>query len=193
MHWPRPLILASASPRRRELLAGAGIEALPCPPTMDDGRLQCGDCPPQQWVAVLAIMKARDVIAQLRQRSGTVLAADTMCLVDDKALGQPTDGEDARGMLNLMRGRDHEVLTGWCLVAAEGTRARHGTEVVTVSIGAISDAEIDRYIDSNRWRGKAGGYNLAERVGSGWPITCEGDATSVMGLPMDRLARELAS
>ncbi len=193
MRWPRPLILASASPRRRELLAKAGIEALPCPPGMDDGRLQCGDCPPQQWVAVLAIMKANDVMAQLRHRSGTVLAADTMCLVDGEAYGQPTDGEQARAMLDRMRGRDHEVLTGWCLMTADGRCTRHGTEVVTVGIGAISDGEIDQYIDSRRWRGKAGGYNLAERVGSGWPITCRGDATSVMGLPRDRLAMELAS
>jgi predicted house-cleaning NTP pyrophosphatase (Maf/HAM1 superfamily) len=88
--------------------------------------------------------------------------------------------------------RSHSVYTGWYLVAAEDSQHVFGCEVVTVTLGHIDDDEIDRYISTQLWRGKAGAYNLSERVEAGWAVTCDGDPTSVMGLPMERLKRELA-
>jgi len=121
-----------------------------------------------------------------------VIGADTVCVVDDTVLGQPLDAKEAREMITTMVNRSHSVYTGWYLVAAEDSQHVFGCEVVTVTLGHIDDDEIDRYISTQLWRGKAGAYNLSERVDAGWSITCDGDPTSVMGLPMERLKQELA-
>ena len=88
--------------------------------------------------------------------------------------------------------RSHLVYTGWYLVAAEKEQSAWGCEIVSVSFGQVDDDEIDRYISTQLWKGKAGAYNLAERLDAGWPIICHGDPTSVMGLPMERLQQELS-
>ena len=190
--WQRPLVLASASPRRAELLTTAGIDATLYPPELDDGDYVCGTMEVDEWVQTLASLKAWHVLEISSLQAGTVLAADTVCVVDDNILGQPVDAAEASGMIKSMVGRSHEVYTGWYLIAAQDRQTSFGCEVVEVTIGQINDGEIDRYISSRLWKGKAGAYNLIERVEAGWPITCNGDPTSVMGLPMERLKRELA-
>jgi septum formation protein len=189
--WQHPLILASGSPRRAELLAAAGIDATLLPPTIDDGVYTSGTMAVEDWVTTLAAMKAHNVLEIASVEEGTVLGADTVCVVDDTVLGQPADAKEARVMLASMVARSHAVYTGWYLVAVVDQQHAFGCEVVTVTMGHIDDDEIDRYISTQLWQGKAGAYNLAERVDAGWSISCEGDPTSVMGLPMERLTREL--
>lgn len=190
--WQRPLVLASGSPRRAELLAAAGIDATPLLPTLDDGVYTCGAMDVHDWVITLAALKARNVLEAAGIEVGTVLGADTVCVVDDIVLGQPADAKEARNMLSSMVDRSHSVFTGWYLVAANDEQACFGCEVVTVTLGYIDGNEIDRYLSTELWKGKAGAYNLAERVDAGWSITCDGDPTSVMGLPIGRLKQELA-
>ncbi|MBT6283358.1 MAG: septum formation protein Maf [Phycisphaerae bacterium] len=191
MQWKKPLVLASASPRRVELLISAGIDAFTCPPTIDDGVIVCGSLMPNCWVETLAVMKAQHVAGKHHDKIGTILAADTVCVVDNQILGQPKDAEDARQMLLRMNNRSHEVFTGWCLISMDGEQLESGCEVASITIGEIDAKEITQYVDSQKWCGKAGAYNLSERVAAGWPIICDGDPTCVMGLPMDRLKENL--
>ncbi|MGY8752361.1 MAG: Maf family nucleotide pyrophosphatase [Phycisphaerales bacterium] len=189
--WKSPLVLASGSPRRLELLAEAGVDAIPCPPTIDDGIYTCGSMDAKVWVQSLAVLKAQHVLQMQSACSGTILAADTVCIVDGGIFGQPKDEQEAKKMIMQVVQRSHEVYTGWCLLSIEDARLFCACEAATITIGRITEKEIDVYIASGNWRGKAGAYNLSERVSAGWPIICEGDPTSVMGLPMERLQKEI--
>jgi septum formation protein len=138
-------------------------------------------------------MKSENV-RQLQERcDGTVLAADTVCIVNKEIIGQPNDSDEAFSMILSMTNREHEVCTGWCLQSLNGDRIQVGFEVATITLGHISEDDIFNYVATGAWKGKAGGYNLSERIVAGWPIDCEGDPTSVMGLPMIQLLKELAS
>jgi septum formation protein len=106
-------------------------------------------------------------------------------------LGQPKDADDAKQMLYAMLNSSHEVYTGWCLISCDGTQLESGCEGASITVGEISSKEIEQYVGSEKWIGKAGAYNLSERVSAGWPIVCHGDPTCVMGLPMDRLKEKL--
>ncbi len=196
MRTSAPLWLASRSPRRRQLLESARLSVRVLPPEVDDGSLCSKRLPPEHWVIGMALLKAVNV-ADLLVRSepapaGTVLGADTVCVHHGRILGQPTDAGDARAMLRRLRDADHEVLTGVCLIdLSDGDRNVFFDRAV-VHVGHLADDEIDRYVESGSWRGKAGGYNLAERLEAGWPLRCDGDPATVMGLPMRRLGQWLA-
>jgi len=192
MNWQTPLILASTSPRRRKLLSEAGISAIAVSPSIDDSLYSCGTMSPREWVTSLAILKASSIVASYQQGRGTVLAADTVCVVDGEIFGQPQDAAEAKAMIEAMSHRAHDVYTGWCLKTLSGNRASHGCETTIVTIPLISKNELDTYIQSDKWRGKAGGYNLSERLVAGWPLSWKGDPTSVMGLPMERLIAEFS-
>ncbi len=201
-----PIWLASRSPRRKQLMMEAGFDVQVMPADIDDGRLRHGEVPPEWWVMALAYLKARRVRDMLHaanpKASGLVLGADTVCAIGREALGQPCDADDARRMLRLMRGREHRTLTGVCLLRlSDAGPPRFSREsrwrllvfdAAIVCIGEISDGQIETYIESGSWQGKAGAYNLAERIDAGWPIACMGDPTTVMGLPMQRLGGWLA-
>jgi septum formation protein len=192
-YWQLPVVLASASPRRASLLMEANIDSVVVPPACDDGVYQCGTMDVRKWVETLAVMKAEDVRKQNKTKSGTILAADTVCEVDNQIYGQPRESADARKMLQSMLNKSHFVYTGWCLLSQDGLTIRSGCERVEITIGTIDTEEIENYIKSEQWMGKAGAYNLCERIAVGWPINCDGDRTSVMGLPMERLKQELCN
>lgn len=187
-----PLILASRSPRRREMLGKAGVQIAVRPADLDDGVLRPGRVSPEQWVTALAWFKARRVAEQAQaageQLPGTIMAADTICAHGDKLLGQPRDRAEARRMIQHLRNAVHRTITGVCFYDPHVPRRVLLVDAATVRMGEISDDAIEAYIQSDQWRGKAGGYNLSERIEAGWPIECEGDPATVMGLPMQRLA-----
>ncbi len=191
MKFAQPIVLASRSPRRKQLLQEAGIRVHVLPPRVDDGELTPQGQTPEQWVLEMALLKALDVVQRVSSEKelevGTVLAADTVCVHQGKILGQPTDAAHAEAMLKSFRDSAHRTISGVCLVRlADGERMLFVDEA-KVHIGKLSDEEIRDYVHSGQWRGKAGGYNLAERIDAGWPIRCDGDPTTVMGLPMQRL------
>jgi septum formation protein len=204
MRLAGPIWLGSASPRRQLLLEEAGIPVHVMPPDIDDAELQRGFVTPEQWVMALAYFKARRV-AQLieaqhptahrrdSRTAGTVLAADTVCVHREVILGQPRTADHAREMLKAMRDDVHRTITGVCLLPLPVRDRRLCVDVTEVCIGPIPDHRIERYIESGDWRGKAGAYNLSERLADGWPIECRGDTTTVMGLPMNRLVPWLES
>jgi len=192
-----PVWLASRSPRRRQMLAQAGASVCVRPAEIDDGSLTPGCVRPIHWAMALAYLKARCVADSLRLEqgaaaSGTVLAADTICVHRGCILGQPADADEARAMLIRMRGDTHETITGVCVLSLSDRRRWILADRAFVHYGPVSDAAIDSYLESGQWRGKAGAYNLRERVEAGWPVWCDGDPATVMGLPLKRLEPWLA-
>jgi septum formation protein len=175
------LVLASASPRRAELLRAAGIDfeviAAAVDETMDPEEW------PEGYVRRLAMTKAEAVSAQAGERP--ILAADTVVIVEGQILGKPVDADDARRMLRLLAGRQHIVLTAVCLLspASETARRQVSVERTTVKFAPLSDEEIDWYVANGEPLDKAGAYavqGLASRF-----VTCiEGSYSNVVGLPV---------
>ncbi|MHC5004604.1 MAG: Maf family protein [Planctomycetota bacterium] len=189
MSETRMVWLASGSARRRQLLEEAGVAFQVRRPDVDDGQLRPGGTPPRHWAVAMAYLKGRHVAEQLRRdrERGLVIAADTICSVDGLVLGQPRTAPEAAEMIHRFRGRDHRTITGVCLIDVPSGRRRLLVDQTIVHVGPIDEAEIDRYVRSGRWQGKAGGYNLDERLAAGWPVEVTGDPTTVTGLPMRRL------
>lgn len=190
---PQPrLVLASQSPRRTSLLTRHGVRHEVMPPRLEDSELQSGHVDAPMWAAALAYVKAADVARQLCEflhdrRAVTVLGADTVVVSGRSLIGKPASADDAREMIRRLQGGEHEVVTGVALIDAHTGERHLLSDTATVHVGVIDHAEIDRYVASGDWRGKAGGYNLDERVAAGWPVTCIGDPGTVMGLPMRKL------
>lgn len=186
-----PIYLASKSPRRRELLEEAGIEVQVIAPEIDDAALPRFTATPEQWVIALAFLKARSardcLCAQGNLMAGTILAADTVCVCGGEILGQPASRAEARWMLRRLRRGNHRTISGVCLLDVSSGERMLFCDGAVVRIGDVGDDQIESYLESERWRGKAGGYNLQERIDAGWPLECEGDPATVMGLPMRRL------
>ena len=160
-------------------------------PSVDDGTLDARGTHPQRWTMAMAWLKAKAVLADPRTQPGEILlAADTVCTVDNVVLGQPRNRDDARRMLCAMRGRVHDVWTGMCILPVEGKRCL-GAAVAYVHVGDLGDAELEEYLDTDQWRGKAGGYNLSDRIDAGWPVHCDGEPEAVMGLSMHLLEQLL--
>jgi septum formation protein len=179
------VILGSASPRRRRLLEEAGWSVDQRAPDIDDGELGIDAGSPEATVAALAWFKA----AQLGTPSEdaiALIAADTVCSVAGRILGKPADRDAAADMFRQMIPGTHRTLTGVCIRDGFGGR-RLFVDAASVEIAAVDQRLIDAYLDSGEWEGKAGGYNLADRLAAGWPIRCQGDPSTVMGLPMRRL------
>jgi septum formation protein len=158
---------------------------------VDDAELAPGAIRPEQWAAALAYLKARAGAAAAHSGPSAVLGADTVCVKEDRFIGQPVDEADARRILRLLEGGEHDVITGVALVA--GPRRQIGADRARVRMGTIGEARLEAYLASGQWRGKAGAYNLSERIAAGWPIEYDGDPTTIMGLPMRLLSRLLAA
>ena len=194
---PPRLILASASPRRQDLLREAGYSFIVHPADIDEDDHPPGLLPPD-LAEFLAAQKAQ-VVAR-RFPKDVVLAADTVVARGDEILGKPSDAADARRMLRLLSGTAHLVVTGVALVHAAAGLSR-GTRVQsTVQMRDLTDAEIDRYVAGGDWQGKAGGYGLqdadlfpADHPGKDPFVAClTGSHSNIVGLPME-VTRELLS
>jgi septum formation protein len=181
------LVLASASPRRQELLRNARI-LFKCQPADVPEVLQDGESP-VGFACRLARAKALAVFGALDPPPGTfVLGADTIVVVEDEVLGKPANEEDAFRMLRLLADRSHEVTTGVCLIGREATLPDVLVEDVrventTVTFGPLTDAEIEDYIATSEPMDKAGGYAI-QGVASRWIPRIEGDYCNVVGLPV---------
>jgi septum formation protein len=176
---PKPrLILASASPRRSELLRNAGFEFEVCPANVDE-RVRAGERP-KSFAERLAREKARAVRPKFPH--DFVLGADTVVVAGKKNLGKPADAEDAARMLRLLSGRAHEVITGVCLIAPEGQEDTR-SEVTKVFFDRMSEKEIANYVATGEPMDKAGAYGI-QGVASRWIPKISGDYFNVVGLPV---------
>jgi septum formation protein len=184
-HLCEKLILASGSPRRKELLTAVGWEFEAITAGIDES-LRPGE-DPATYVQRLAKSKAEAVAAKLRD--GLVLGADTTVVVDDQILGQPIDDQDAKRMLQLLNGKWHEVLTG-VAVGRVGGEWRVDYETTHVRFAGMTDSEMDWYISTGEARGKAGAYGIQGAAGL-FIEEIDGDYFNIVGLPI-RLVYELA-
>jgi|SRR5215472_8528768 len=197
------LVLASASPRRQDLLKSAGISFLVQPADVDETPLpgeSARDCAER-----LARGKA---LAVWPTRPGDlVLGADTVVVVDEAILGKPSDAKDASRMLRMLSGRVHQVITGVCLASPSGSgdyaapanagdaigencEVRISSETTLVTFTALTDAEIRDYVATGEPMDKAGAYAI-QGIASRWIPRIEGDYSNVVGLPVARVYRIL--
>jgi septum formation protein len=174
-----PLVLASASPRRLELLAQVGVtpDAVD-PPDIDETPLR--DETPRRMVERLAVAKAQAVSAR---HAGTfVLAADTTVAVGRRILGKPQDEAEARRMMELLSGRPHRVFTGVAARAPDGRAASRVSETRIV-FKRLSEAELSRFLAGGQWRDAAGAYKIHQSAGA-FVRSLQGSFTGVVGLPL---------
>lgn len=181
----RSVLLGSASPRRRRLLESAGWRVEQVAPAIDDGLIRLSPSSPARTVEALAWFKSAQIV-DVDAAHVASIAADTVCVVGDAIVGKPRDRAEAEEMINRMIGRRHRTITGVCIRNRAGRRLLF-SDVAEVSMGDLARDRVETYLDSGEWAGKAGGYNLEDRVADGWPIACEGDPSTVMGLPIRRL------
>ena len=183
----RPLILASQSPRRQELMQNSGYPFRVDPP---DPKAECGICSretPPELVARLAFQKAADV-AQ-RTDHGLVIGCDTVAECMGKILGKPEDRKHAQEMLELLSGRSHSVYSGLCLWNRPDDRRLVRVAVSRLYMQPLSAAQIVEYLDSELWVGKAGAFGYQDN--HPWLKLTEGSSSNVVGLPMELLAEML--
>ena len=183
------ITLASASPRRRQLLSQIGIATIVAPSHANedlvtiDGLLREG-LAPEQAAAQLAVRRTRLKAETAPPRPGTIglLAADTVVAVDGRSLGKPADRDDARRMLGLLSDRLHHVHTAVSFVPVQGDPVE---ELVTTEVRflALSDEEIHGYVESGEWQGVAGGYAIQGRAGA-FVDHLRGSYSAVVGLPL---------
>ena len=182
------LVLASASPRRRELLARIHPEFIvdPCP--YPEPLRRSDRTPPGSWAQALAYFKARAVADRHPER--WVLGADTIVACDGQILGKPIDLDDARRMLTLQAGRPSDVITGICLVR-RGAHRQRLTHVEVTQVWMRDDVAVrEAYLDTGDWEGKAGAYGIQD-VGDRLVTRIAGSFSNVVGLPLERTATTL--
>jgi septum formation protein len=187
------LVLASRSQRRAALLREAGFLFDQVNPPFDDppnpaihGRVTARDL-----ASELAMKKAQSLKGTISSQR-VILAADTICVgTGGELIGQPTNREEARAMIRGFVARDHDVVTGVAMLHTSDGHFICFADAATVTFGELADEQLDAYLDTHAWHGKAGGYNLYDRQRDGWPITVKGDPATVVGLPMQRLVRLL--
>lgn len=175
------IILASASPRRRELLSMLGVEFEVCTSSADeknDGAL--GD-----YARIAAEIKAEDVFS--KRKDGVILSADTVVCIDGLILGKPHDEKDAKDMLMRLSGRKHSVYSGFCVI--DGGVKKSAFEKTDVYFKEIDVALLEWYISSGEWCDKAGAYGIQGR-GSLLIEKIDGDYFNVVGLPISRIFGE---
>ena len=188
------MILASQSPRRRELLADAGFELTIVPAQIDESRLP-GETP-VELVGRLSAEKAESVRASLgaKTRAERLVAADTIVWMGDEALGKPADAADAMAMLRELSGRTHHVSTGVCAMrlapgGALVAEARF-VETTDVTFWELTENQVRAYVATGEPLDKAGGYGI-QGAGRMLVRRVDGDYPNVVGLPVARLVREL--
>ncbi|QDT73904.1 Maf family protein [Lacipirellula limnantheis] len=194
----RRLILASSSPRRHQLLREAGYEFESLAPHES---VECGICStggPASLVVELAMNKAANVLAQLKESGDfddrcVIIACDTVAECGGMVLGKPADEAHARDMLERLRGSLHRVYSGLCVWQPGSAAAGLPDVRLAVSelrMDPLSDQQLDEYLASGLWEGKAGAFGYQDRAG--WLHLSKGSESNVVGLPMELLTEMLA-
>ena len=179
------IILASGSPRRRELLSKMGYSFETCSPDVDEHVSGLAS----DVVRVLCVRKAH--AAQAHISSGVIIASDTLVSLDGAPLGKPTDRADAKKMLCALSGRSHDVFTGVCILDAETMREEIRVERTGVHFRPLKDAEIDTYVQTDEPLDKAGAYAIQGGART-FVDSLDGSFDNVMGFPTDTVREMLA-
>jgi septum formation protein len=182
-----PLILASSSPRRQQLLREAGYEFTVVPPHEASEDAAAGGEEASMFVARLAWQKGADVAR--RVESGIVIACDTVAECEGRILGKPRDKDHARRMLTCLSGRAHRVYSGLCVWPVPDGEAELVVECTVLRMDKLEPADLEIYLETNAWEGKAGAFGYQD--GPDWLHVVQGSETNVVGLPMEALKKIL--
>ncbi len=180
------MILASASPRRKELLSLITEDFRVVPPNVSE-EIDEKYVTPEQAVDMLAKRKAHEVASRFENE--TVIAADTVVAVNDEILGKPADEEDAKRMLGMISGKNHRVLTGVCIIFPDRTISSF-VSATLVDFYPMSDSETDSYVKSGEPMDKAGAYAVQGKAAI-FVKGINGDFYNVVGLPVSGVYRAL--
>lgn len=181
-------ILASKSPRRKELLKSIGIDAQIFPANIDESALK--GLPPEKMVTELALLKAYHV-AHTFNCEVIVIGADTAVVLDGEVFGKPQNIEEAKEMLNRLSGKTHTVYTGYCVINTKTNVATAKYEKTQVTFRNLTEKEIKSYIKTREPMDKAGAYGIQEK-GSIFIEKIDGDYFNVVGLPVCALSKMLS-
>ena len=185
------IILASQSPRRKELLSAAGIKFEVIVSDADESVVSKDNVPVNLYVQELALIKAAAVAKSvLNDKSAIIISADTIVTVDGVVLGKPRDEEDAFNMLKILSGRSHEVYTGYCVMRISDAYTVCNNVKTIVKFKELSDDKIRRYIATGEPMDKAGAYGI-QGMGGMLVEEIEGDYANVVGLPVSALSDTL--
>lgn len=183
----KKIILASNSPRRRELIAGLDLDyEIRVLPGVKEA--YPADMPAEQVAEYISVEKAQPYIATMKDDE-IVVTADTIVVLDGKVIGKPHDDDDAKRMLRFLSGRTHHVLTGVCLTTTK--RQKHFSVKSDVTFKPLSDSEIDYYVSHYHPLDKAGAYGVQEWIGYIGVTALNGSYYNVMGFPVQRVYTEI--
>ncbi|MGC8551984.1 MAG: nucleoside triphosphate pyrophosphatase [Phycisphaerae bacterium] len=187
-----PLILASASPRRAQLLTAAGYRFTVIPSTDRELAHRPHSIPVELWPTCVAFRKAIAVEAYA-PRNSIILAADTIVVIDGKILNKAASRAAAKRMLSLLSGKRHRVLTGLALICRNQRRMAVAESVLQMR--RLSPSDLDAYLDSQLWRGKAGAYGIQDERSGHDPFVrlISGEWSNVVGLPLELLKALMVS
>lgn len=179
-------ILASGSPRRKELLTAVGIDFRTCPANIDESAVK--ECDPATFVSQLAMLKALHVGKKYCGKEFFCIGADTCVYIDGKILGKPKNQEEAEQMLALLSGREHSVFTGYAVVNCTTMETVGESCETRVKFKELSAEEISAYVKSGEPMDKAGAYGIQEK-GALLIEEIRGDYFNVVGLPLCKLGK----
>lgn len=184
------LILASTSPRRAALLRAAGYRFEVVPPVLEESADLLPEAMPVQRAEALSYFKAAAVAKG--RAAGVVLGADTIVALHGRVFGKPADADDARRILGSLAGTTHQVITGLTLLDCANGRRIITHDVTTVTMRPLEPVELDAYIQSEAWLGKAGAYGVQDRADA-FITRLDGSYSNVVGLPMELLEDAVAA
>ena len=177
------LILASQSPRRKQLLTQNGYQFQVIAPDDSVEQGVCSECSPADFVMQAAYLKAQAIASKVE--TGIILAADTVAECKAQILGKPVDREHAERMLRMMSGQHHRVLTGVCLWHQPSGKYVAHLDVTTLKMDELVEVDLQSYLDSDDWIGKAGAFGYQD--GLDWVHIENGLESTVVGLPVEHL------
>jgi len=182
----KTLVLASGSPRRKELLEKAGLIFQVDPSSFDEDSVEPASMPPHELARFLSLKKAEDVAS--RHPKAVLLAADTFIVLKGKIMGKPHTSEEAHRMLRALSGNTHSVITGYTVMDSSRTET-HSVESM-VTFRELSNNDIEEYVKTGEPLDKAGAYAIQEK-GKALVEKLEGSLENVIGLPMDQVSNSL--
>ena len=182
------IVLASSSPRRRELLLRAGYTFQVVLPRVDESAFPATGTSPKRYAEELALAKAQSVAP--RYPDSIVVGADTLVDLNGEIIGKPQDGKEAECITRKLFSAPHQVITGLALIRLRDHTAVVRSDSTTVTPREMTESQIARHVAGRSWEGKAGAYAIAER-GDEFVERIDGSVTNVMGLPMELLAQLL--
>lgn len=188
----KKIILASNSPRRRDLLMSAGFtfQILPADAGVETEYNPEKFKSPADFVLQEARLKVENVARRFPKEDITVLACDTVAVCKGEILGKPTDREDAERMLRLLSDSEHDVISGLCLLNPAFPSNTHQETVVTrLKMDVLTEEMLMTYLDSGKWEGKAGAFGYQD--GNDWLHVISGTESNVVGLPLERITELL--